>query len=190
MVRIGAFLVCAVLAGSAAFADPAIIGAALPDLGVAGATRDRLVASLPVTAAHALVVTAQHLATQVGVDSLQQGGNAIDAAVAVGYALAVVEPCCGNIGGGGFMVVHLASGTNLFLDFQETAPLAATPGMFLDPIWHDAPRCRDGAGDPACDRRIGSECRRCANPCPACQGFCHRTGPLPTATPHWAIRPS
>jgi gamma-glutamyltranspeptidase/glutathione hydrolase len=78
------------------------------------------------------VVTAQHLATQIGVDILKQGGNAVDAAVAVGYALAVVHPCCGNIGGGGFMVVHLASGTNLFLDFRETAPLAATPGMFLD----------------------------------------------------------
>ena len=51
---------------------------------------------------------AQHLATQVGVDILKHGGNAVDAAVAVGYALAVVHPCCGNIGGGGFMVVHLA----------------------------------------------------------------------------------
>ena len=56
-----------------------------------------------VTAKHGMVVSAQHLATQVGVEVLKQGGNAIDAAVAVGYALAVVHPCCGNIGGGGFM---------------------------------------------------------------------------------------
>ena len=82
-----------------------------------------------VTAKHGMVVSAQHLATQVGVDILKQGGNAVDAAVAVGYALAVVHPCCGNIGGGGFMTLHLADGKNLFLDFREKAPLAATPGM-------------------------------------------------------------
>ena len=82
-----------------------------------------------VTARHGMVVSAQHLATQIGVDILKQGGNAIDAAVAVGYALAVVHPCCGNIGGGGFMTIHLADGKNLFLDFREKAPLAATPDM-------------------------------------------------------------
>ena len=65
-------------------------------------------------------------------DILKNGGNAIDAAVAVGYALAVVHPCCGNIGGGGFMVAHLANGKNLFLDFREKAPLAATPTVFQD----------------------------------------------------------
>ncbi len=82
-----------------------------------------------VTAKHGMVVSAQHLATAVGVDILKHGGNAIDAAVAVGYALAVVHPCCGNIGGGGFMTIHLADGRNLFLDFREKAPLAATPDM-------------------------------------------------------------
>ncbi|HJR13961.1 MAG TPA: gamma-glutamyltransferase [Rhodanobacteraceae bacterium] len=82
-----------------------------------------------VSAKHGMVVSAQHLATQVGVDILKQGGNAVDAAVAVGYALAVVHPCCGNIGGGGFMTLHLADGKNLFLDFREKAPLAATPDM-------------------------------------------------------------
>jgi gamma-glutamyltranspeptidase/glutathione hydrolase len=82
-----------------------------------------------VTAKHGMVVSAQHLATQVGVDVLKRGGNAVDAAVAVGYALAVVHPCCGNIGGGGFMTIHLADGKNLFLDFREKAPLAATPDM-------------------------------------------------------------
>ncbi len=86
----------------------------------------------PVMSSHAMVVSAQHLATQVGVDILKDGGNAVDAAVAVGYALAVVHPCCGNIGGGGFMVIHQADGKNLFLDFREKAPLKASPTMFQD----------------------------------------------------------
>ncbi|HET8611227.1 MAG TPA: gamma-glutamyltransferase [Sphingomonas sp.] len=84
----------------------------------------------PVTARRAMVVSAQHLATQVGLEILRQGGNAIDAAVAVGYAEAVVHPCCGNIGGGGFMLIHLADGRNLFLDFREKAPLKATATIF------------------------------------------------------------
>ncbi|MHC1479519.1 gamma-glutamyltransferase [Frateuria aurantia] len=86
----------------------------------------------PVHAAHAMVVSDQHYATEVGVRILQAGGNAIDAAVAVGYAQAVVNPCCGNIGGGGYLVAHLADGHNLFLDFREKAPLKATPTMFQD----------------------------------------------------------
>jgi hypothetical protein len=90
-------------------------------------TMAELAKARPVTAKHAMVVSAQHLATQAGVDILKQGGNAIDAAVAVGYALAVVHPCCGNIGGGGFMLVHLADGQSVFLDFREKAPLKATP---------------------------------------------------------------
>jgi gamma-glutamyltranspeptidase / glutathione hydrolase len=85
-----------------------------------------------VTAQHAMVATAQHLATQVGVDVLRQGGNAVDAAVAVGYALAVVDPCCGNIGGGGFMLVRLHDGRERFIDFREKAPLRATSTMYLD----------------------------------------------------------
>ncbi len=80
-----------------------------------------------------MVASAQHLATEVGVDVLRRGGNAIDAAVAVGYALAVVHPCCGNLGGGGFMTIHLADGKNVFLNFREKAPLAATADMFLGP---------------------------------------------------------
>ncbi len=79
-----------------------------------------------------MVVSAQHLASDVGVEILKQGGNAVDAAVAVGYAEAVTNPCCGNIGGGGFMVIHLAkSGTNVFLNFRETAPKAASADMYL-----------------------------------------------------------
>ncbi len=85
----------------------------------------------PVAAEHGMVVTAQRLATQVGVDVLKDGGNAIDAAVAVGYALAVVYPAAGNLGGGGFMTIRLADGRTTFLDFRETAPLATTPDMFV-----------------------------------------------------------
>ena len=86
----------------------------------------------PVAARHGMVVTAQHLATEIGVDVLKHGGNAVDAAVAVGYALAVTYPAAGNIGGGGFMTIQLADGRKAFLDFRETAPLAATPDMYLD----------------------------------------------------------
>ncbi len=86
----------------------------------------------PVQASNGMVVTAHRLASAVGVEILRAGGNAIDAAVAVGYAEAVVNPCCGNIGGGGFMVLHLADGRDRFLNFRETAPAAATPGMYLD----------------------------------------------------------
>ncbi|MBI1174381.1 MAG: gamma-glutamyltransferase [Sideroxydans sp.] len=86
----------------------------------------------PVAAEHGMVVTAQHLATHVGVDVLKAGGNAVDAAVAVGYALAVVYPAAGNLGGGGFMTIALADGRKTFLDFREKAPLAATANMYLD----------------------------------------------------------
>lgn len=79
-----------------------------------------------------MVVSSHHLATEVGVNVLRRGGNAIDAAVAVGFALAVVEPCCGNLGGGGFMLIRLANGNTTFLDFRETAPLASRPQLFLD----------------------------------------------------------
>jgi gamma-glutamyltranspeptidase/glutathione hydrolase len=86
----------------------------------------------PVAAENGMVATAQHLATKVGVDVLKKGGNAVDAAVAVGYALAVVYPAAGNLGGGGFMTIHLADGRKAFLDFREKAPLAATANMYLD----------------------------------------------------------
>ncbi|HEX3398494.1 MAG TPA: gamma-glutamyltransferase [Steroidobacteraceae bacterium] len=79
-----------------------------------------------------MVVSSQHLASEVGAAILRQGGNAIDAAVAVGYALAVTHPCCGNLGGGGFMTIHFADGKNTFLNFREKAPLAARADMFLD----------------------------------------------------------
>ncbi len=86
----------------------------------------------PVAAEHGMVVSAQHLATRVGVDVLKKGGNAVDAAVAVGYALAVVYPAAGNLGGGGFMTIQLADGRKTFLDFREKAPLGASANMYLD----------------------------------------------------------
>lgn len=86
----------------------------------------------PVAAEHGMVVSAQHLASQVGIEVLKKGGNAVDAAVAVGYALAVVYPAAGNLGGGGFMTLQMADGRKKFLDFREKAPLASTPNMYLD----------------------------------------------------------
>jgi gamma-glutamyltranspeptidase/glutathione hydrolase len=86
----------------------------------------------PVEGENGMVVTAQHLATDIGVEVLKAGGNAVDAAVAVGYALAVTYPTAGNLGGGGFMTIRLADGTTTFLDFRERAPLAATRDMYLD----------------------------------------------------------
>jgi len=80
----------------------------------------------------AMVVTAHPLASQVGVDIMKKGGNAVDAAIATQFALAVVFPAAGNIGGGGFMVVRLADGTVASLDFREKAPGKATTNMYLD----------------------------------------------------------
>jgi gamma-glutamyltranspeptidase/glutathione hydrolase len=86
----------------------------------------------PLAGSKGMVVTAQHLASDVGAQVLKDGGNAVDAAVAVGYALAVVYPQAGNIGGGGFMTIRLADGRTTFLDYREKAPLAATATMFQD----------------------------------------------------------
>lgn len=85
-----------------------------------------------VEARNGMVVSSQHLASKIGVEILKQGGNAVDAAVAVGYAQAVVNPCCGNIGGGGFMTIHLADGRDTFINFREKAPATARADMYLD----------------------------------------------------------
>src|SRR5579872_541558 len=82
---------------------------------------------------HGAVVSAHPLASEAGLQMLRQGGNAFDAAIATQLALAVVYPAAGNIGGGGFMVAHLAKGKDLALDFREKAPAAATRDMYLDP---------------------------------------------------------
>lgn len=86
----------------------------------------------PVRANNAMVASEHELATKIGVEILKQGGNAIDAAVAVGFALAVTYPEAGNIGGGGFMVIHLRSGINTTIDYREKAPKTAYTDMFLD----------------------------------------------------------
>ena len=95
-------------------------------------THAQAASQAPVAAENGMVVSAQHLATRVGVGVLKDGGNAVDAAVAVGYALAVVYPAAGNLGGGGFMTIQFADGRQAFLDFREKAPLAATANMYLD----------------------------------------------------------
>ena len=91
-----------------------------------------------------VVVSVDSRATRIGLDVLEDGGNAVDAAVAVGFALAVVYPMAGNIGGGGFMVIRKADGEVATLDFREVAPLAATPDRFLDMN-----------GEPTQDSRVG-----------------------------------
>src|SRR6202140_4056844 len=84
-----------------------------------------------VRGAHAMVATDEVLGSQAGVAILEQGGNAVDAAVAVAFALAVVEPAAGNIGGGGFMLVRLADGKTNFFDYREVAPAKATRDMYI-----------------------------------------------------------
>jgi gamma-glutamyltranspeptidase/glutathione hydrolase len=124
-----------------------IVSAAVLCCGLHGAAR---AADETASAKAGMVVSAQREASAAGLAILKAGGNAIDAAVAVGYALAVVDPCCGNIGGGGFMLVHTAGtasheGSDSFIDFRETAPAAATPGMYLDAAGKPIPEAsRDG----------------------------------------------
>jgi gamma-glutamyltranspeptidase / glutathione hydrolase len=86
----------------------------------------------PARTQHAMVVSVHHLAADVGVEIMREGGNAVDAAVATGFALAVVHPAAGNIGGGGFMLIRLNNGKSTFIDYREKAPLAATANMYLD----------------------------------------------------------
>ena len=87
----------------------------------------------PVRTAHGMVATDEPLASQAGVEILKRGGNAVDAAVATAFVLAVVEPAAGNIGGGGFMLVRLAGGKTTFFDYREMAPGKATRDMYVKP---------------------------------------------------------
>src|SRR5580658_1766315 len=98
----------------------------------AGAQTGALPDVAPAQAQHAMVVSIHHLASDAGLKMLQAGGNAVDAAVATGFALAVVYPDAGNLGGGGFMMLRLAKGESHFLDFREEAPLRASANMYLD----------------------------------------------------------
>src|SRR5882672_9898411 len=86
----------------------------------------------PVNAQHAMVASVHELASRAGVEIMQAGGNAIDAAVATGFTLAVVHPQAGNLGGGGFLLLRKANGEVRFIDFREKAPAAATQNMYLD----------------------------------------------------------
>jgi gamma-glutamyltranspeptidase/glutathione hydrolase len=121
-------------AGSAAPAGPAAPTPAWP---LAGASR-------VTEGVQAMVVSGHPLASAIGRDVLRQGGNAVDAAIAIGFALAVVHPEAGNIGGGGFMVIRLADGVVRTLDYRETAPAAATRDMYLDAQGNPSDRSRTG----------------------------------------------
>ena len=115
-----ALLACAVAVGSSLMAQETA-PAALPYRG-----------EQPVRAQHGMVVSVHHLAADAGLGILEAGGNAVDAAVATGFALAVVHPIAGNLGGGGFMLIREHTGKTIFLDYREKAPLAATENMYLD----------------------------------------------------------
>src|ERR1700689_5331981 len=89
-------------------------------------------ATEPLHARQGIVVSSHELASQAGVEMMQAGGNAVDAAGATGFALAVVPPAAGNLGGGGFMLIRMADGKAHFVDYREKAPAAAKPDMYLD----------------------------------------------------------
>ena len=130
-------LLCGALAPALAFSQSA----------TAPSTAPPPVRIEPVTARNGMVVTQEKRATRIGVDILQRGGNAVDAAVAVGFALAVTLPKAGNLGGGGFMLVHLAARAgqtaktgDFAVDYREAAPHATTPDVFLDDNGEADPR--------------------------------------------------
>ena len=125
---VGVFLLCAV-----AWSEER-----QPDLGLARPQG--------VTAQHGMVVAQEAQAARIGVDVLKKGGNAVDAAVAVGFAMAVTYPRAGNIGGGGFMVIHRANGDDVTIDYRETAPQAINEKSFLDDQGNADPhKSRDSA---------------------------------------------
>ncbi len=119
---------------------PALL-AALSILVAPGAAR---AGSQPLRAKHGMVVSQQFAASQVGVEVLWEGGNAVDAAVATAFALAVVHPSAGNVGGGGFLLLRPAKGEPIAYDFRETAPARATPTMFLSEGRYDKERHHEG----------------------------------------------
>src|SRR2546423_1380503 len=107
-------------------------------------------AAQSVTARHGMVVAQEALAARIGAEFLERGGNAVDAAVATGFALAVTYPRAGNIGGGGYMVIHRAGragrSADVAIDYRETAPAATTRDIFLDENGEADPRkSRDSA---------------------------------------------
>ena len=132
---------CAILAfASAARAEPIISDFAI---------------ARPVVAEHGMVVSQEAAASRIGVDILKRGGNAVDAAVAVGFALAVTLPRAGNIGGGGFMLIHRADlHKTIAIDYRETAPALTTKDVFLDAKGEAVPdKSRQRARRSACPAR-------------------------------------
>src|SRR5256714_9054329 len=86
----------------------------------------------PVRAPHGIVASTSEVASRVGVDIMKRGGNAVDAAIAVAFALAVTHPAAGNLGGGGFMMIRLQDGRTTAIDYREMAPAGATRNIYLD----------------------------------------------------------
>src|SRR5262245_3446029 len=126
-----ALLACLICLGPLAAQAPAVI-----DVAPASGARIETVA-----ARHGMVAAQEARAARIGVEILEQGGNAVDAAVATGFALAVTYPRAGNIGGGGYMLIHLAGGkTDTAIDYRETAPAATTRDIFLDERGEADPR--------------------------------------------------
>jgi gamma-glutamyltranspeptidase / glutathione hydrolase len=124
----------------------ALAGALVLPLPARGEDRTEIGQAQAVTAAHGMVVAQEATAARIGADILQRGGNAVDAAVAVGFALAVTYPRAGNIGGGGFMVIHRAGGEDTTIDYRETAPAAIGATSFLDDQGNaDPQKSRDSA---------------------------------------------
>jgi len=119
--------------------------AALAFAPAALAQAPRATGGIPVTAPHAMVVSNSDLASAAGVEVLKAGGNAVDAAVAVGFALAVTYPEAGNIGGGGFMVIRMADGRTAALDYREMAPALASREMFMDSASRAGKASQEGA---------------------------------------------
>ena len=151
---------------------PAICGAAEPPI------IDQKARFHPVISTGGMVVSQERLASSVGADILQQGGNAVDAAVATGFALAVTLPQAGNIGGGGFMLVHLAQEQRtIAIDYREMAPAAATQNMFLD---------KGGDVDPAASRFS----RRAAGVPGTVAGLLHALNAYGTMTPEQVLAPA
>jgi gamma-glutamyltranspeptidase / glutathione hydrolase len=113
------------------FRDKSLILLLMAAVAVSGSTF-AAASTEPVHVQHGIVVSVHELASRAGVEMMQAGGNAVDAAVATGFALAVVYSAAGNLGGGGFMLVRMADGKVHFLDYREKAPAAAKPDMYLD----------------------------------------------------------
>src|SRR5271170_1340287 len=123
---------------------------AMPPAGAVAQSADQTPAAIqqaiPVVAQSGMVVAQEPRAARIGVDILQKGGNAVDAAVAVGFALAVSYPRAGNIGGGGFMLIHRAGGGDTAIDYRETAPAGINAKSFLDAAGNaDPQKSRDSA---------------------------------------------